>query len=157
VVYQDREIFQKALNFSYFFLKFRPRTKKEVINYLNKKSKKYHFSQETITEVIKQLEEENLVNDKGFISWFVDQRSRAKPKSQFVLKGELLRLGIEKDLIDQYFSEHEIDEYALASLASQRKLRSLVHLSPEKQREKLTSFLLRRGFSFEIIKQVIRK
>jgi len=156
-MFDEQGHIQRLLNYAYFFLKFRPRTKKEVNDYLNKKSKKYHFSQEIITEVIKQLEEESLVNDKSFISWFVDQRSRSKPKSRFILTSELLRLGAKKDQVDQYFSEHEIDEYALASLAAQRKLRSLTHLSFEKQKEKLTSFLLRRGFSFEIIKQVIQK
>lgn len=151
------ELYNHALNLSYFYLKFRPRTKKEILKFLEKKSQKYHFNQTITNRVIKQLEEQNLVNDKEFISWFVDQRNRTKPKGRFVLTAELLRLGIEKDLIDQYFLDNTIDESSLVFQAAQKKIRTFNHLTPEKQKEKLINFLLRRGFRYEIIKETVKK
>src|SRR3990167_7384562 len=98
----ENEDLQRLLNSAYFYLKFRPRSKKEVHDYLLKKIKKRRWSTDDVEKVIEQLEEQNFINDKEFVRWFVDQRNRSKPKGKFVLKAELLRFGIAKDLIDQY-------------------------------------------------------
>src|SRR3990167_4606871 len=114
---------QTLLNYAYFFLKFRPRTKKEVQDYLLKKIKKGHWSTDDVEKAIKQLEEQNLINDKEFVRWFIEQRNTSKPKSQFVLKGELLRFGITKELIDNYFIEYDQPEDDLALRALQSRWR----------------------------------
>jgi regulatory protein len=146
---------QVLLNYAYFFLKFRPRTKKEVHDYLLKKIKKRHWSTGDVDEAIKQLEERSLINDKEFVRWFVEQRARGKPKGRFVLKAELLRLGIAKDLIDQHLEENPLKEEGLALQALKSKWQRFKNLTPKARFEKSAAFLLRRGFSFEIIKQTI--
>ena len=55
---------QTLLNYAYFFLKFRPRTKKEVRAYLLKKIKKRHWSTDDVEKAIKQLEEQNKIVEK---------------------------------------------------------------------------------------------
>lgn len=147
--------YQRALDFAYFYLKFRPRTKKEVVNYLNKKSEKYFFSQEIIDKIVKQLEELDLINDKKFIEWFVDQRNRAKPKSQFALTAELLHFGIEKDLINYFFQDSPQNEESLAQQALNKRWSQYSRLPKKECFQKSASFLSRRGFNFEIINKVI--
>jgi regulatory protein len=144
------ELLQKALNFSYFYLKFRPRTKKEVEDYLNKKAKKYFFTPEIIEKALLELEEKKFINDREFVTWFIEQRNNGKPKGQPVLTGELLRLGINKDLIDEYFSINEVDELSLAKQALQKKP-SLTDY------QKAFNFLLRRGFGYEVIKITLKE
>ncbi len=151
----NEDSLKQALNLSYFYLKFRPRTKKEVVNYLNRKSHKNQYNQEIINKVIKRLEEEDLINDKKFIDWFVDQRNRSKPKSRFVLTAELLRLGIEKDLVDYYFQDSPQDEENLAKQALIKRWRQFSRLPKDKRFQKAASFLSCRGFNFEIIKKTI--
>lgn len=151
----DKELFQKALNFSYLFLKFRPRTKKEIALYLEKKAKRYHFSQDLIKKLIDYLTDINLINDQDFVSWFVQQRNLAKPKSKFVLTQELIRLGIDKILIDEYFSKNEIDEFNLAKQALTRRTSLLKNLKTKPGYQKAFNFLLRRGFSFEVTRKTI--
>src|SRR3989344_6971885 len=112
---------QILLNYAYFYLKFRPRTKKEVHDYLLKKIKKRHWSTDDVDEAIKQLEEQNLINDREFVKWFVEQRIIGKPKGKFVLKAELLRFGIPKELIDGYLEEHPLEEEDLAFRALKSK------------------------------------
>lgn len=149
--------YDKALNFAYFYLKFRFRTKKEVINYLHKKSKKYHFSGEVIDQVIKTLEEQELINDKKFIEWFIEQRSKSKQKGEFVLRGELIRFGIEKNLIDEYFENNRLDEEKLADEALKSRWERFKNLDKKMRFQKAAQFLLRRGFDFDIIKKTINK
>lgn len=148
---------QTLLNYAYFYLKFRRRTKKEVRDYLNKKTVKRHWSRDLVGQAINQLEEQDLINDKEFVKWFVEQRNASKPKSRFVLKGELLHFGIEKDLIDDYFSKHEESEDELALKALQSRWRRFSTLSKKERFEKSASFLIRRGFSFDIVRRVINK
>lgn len=151
------EDLQTLLNYAYFYLKFRPRSKKEIRDYLNKKTEKRHWSRDLVEKAIKDLEEQNLINDKEFVRWFVEQRNRAKPKSQFVLKGELLRFGIAKELIDEYFSNHEQPEDELALQALQSRWRRFQTLPKKERFEKSAAFLARRGFNFDIVKKTIKK
>lgn len=154
---EQKEDLQILLNYSYFYLKFRPRTKKEVKNYLYKKIEKRHFSRDVADKAIIELEEQGLVDDKKFVEWFVEQRNLAKPKSQFVLKGELLRLGITKELIDEYFENNPQPEENLALKALQSKWNRFQRLEKRKRFEKSAAFLSRRGFSFDIIRKTIEK
>ncbi len=145
------------LNKAYFFLKFRPRTKREIKNYLLKKIKNRHFSTDDVEKVVKELEEENLINDEEFVSWFVEQRKTTRQKSQYVLKKELLRLGVEEELIEKYFLEHPVDEEELAFKALSSKWSRFKDLPEEKRFQKAVNFLLRRGFSFQVSKKIFDK
>lgn len=148
---------QGLLNYAYFYLKFRPRTKRELERYLLKKIKTRHWSQDDVKRALQELEEEGLINDGEFVDWFVSERSRHKPKSAFVLRGELVRYGVPKDTIDRYFEEHELDEAALAEEALRKAWRRFAALPSDEQFKRAVSFLARRGFSFEVSKKTIEK
>ncbi len=152
---KNKEEFNQALNLVYFFLKFRPRTKKEIIAYLQKKSRRYHFDETTIDAVVKELEDNRLINDEKFIEWFIEERSRIKQKSSFVLKSELLRLGVEKTLIDAYFNLHPQNEEELAVKALFSRWYRFQDLPQDEKFRKAVQFLMRRGFDFDIAKKAI--
>ncbi|MDO8496972.1 MAG: regulatory protein RecX [bacterium] len=145
----------RALNFSYFYLKFRPRSKKEIVDYLHKKADRFSLTETIIDQAVISLEEQGLVDDTKFVEWFVEQRSRAKPKSEFALRQELFRFGIEKELLDEYFSEHEMPEEELALKALRPRWRRYENMDRKIRFQKVSQFLARRGFSFDIIKKTI--
>lgn len=148
---------QELLNKAYFFLKFRPRTKKEMRDYLYKKIEKRYFSRDDADRVIAELEERKLIDDKAFVDWYIEQRSRSKPKGQFVLKGELLRLGISKDMIDFKLQEDPLEEEDLALKALQAKWHRFKDLPKKERFTKSAAFLSNRGFSFDLIKKAVSK
>jgi len=152
---KDSEAF--LFDSAYFYLKFRPRTKKEITTYLTKKCQKKKIESSLVDRVINRLEVQKFVDDKEFIKWFVEQRNSGKPKSTFVLEGELLRLGIEKDLIVSYFESHTQNEEELAYKALQPKWHRLNLFSNKDRFRKAVAFLARRGFSFDTIKKTIEK
>jgi len=152
---KNKEEFNQALNLVYFFLKFRPRTKKEIIAYLQKKSRRFHFDETTIDAVVKELENDKLINDEKFIEWFIEERSRTKQKSSFVLKSELLRLGVEKTLIDAYFNLHPQNEEELAVKALFSRWHRFQNLPRDEKFQKAVQFLMRRGFDFGVAKKAI--
>lgn len=147
----ESQYFSQALNLAYFFLKFRLRTEKEIVKYLERK--KNNFIPEIIEKVITQLKEQGYVDDEKFIKLFVEQRNKLKPKSAFALSRELQQLGINKELIDAYFEQNPENESNLALLALQKKQQTFLHLDPKTRFKKAISFLLRRGFSYEIAKK----
>lgn len=147
----------QALNRAYFYLKFRPRSEKEVRDYLYKKSEKFHWPQEVVEAALTSLKENEYVNDDNFVAWFVEQRSSGKPKSAFALSYELQRFGVSKDIVKKYFEENPVDESELALNALRRKWPRLQHLDKHERFKKAASFLSRRGFSFEKIKASIQR
>ena len=151
------EQFHKAINYAYFYLKFRNRTEKEISRYLEKKAKRFYWTETTIAEVIKTLKEQNLIDDKKFTQWFINQRNLYKPKSGFVLKNELFKLGVDKELVDQYLSDHPQNEEELAYKTLRPRWQRFTTLSSRERFKKASQFLLRRGFSFEIVKRTIAK
>lgn len=145
---------EKALALSYHFLSFRPRSVFEVQMFLKKKALRYRFSENEIQAAIEILKEQGFLNDKEFIKSFVSTRNTLKPKSRNVLQMELKKFGISPEDIDTYFSENTVDEEGLASLALQKKAKSLRMIADEKKRFiRAISFLQRRGFSYDIAKK----
>ena len=153
----ENKIFQDILNTAYFYLKFRPRTEKEMINYLKNKGLKQNWSDKLIQLVVEQLKDDRFIDDRKFIKQFVEERSLLKPKGIYVLKAELIRHGIRNDLIDEYFFEQTIDEENLAYQAIIKRWDRLRILPGDKRFKRAMDFLLRRGFSFSIAKNVIKK
>lgn len=141
------------LNMAFFYLKFRPRTVKEVRNYLYKKVRTTHWSHEAADKVINHLIELKFLDDKEFINYLVTSRTRTKIKGVFAIKQELFKYGVEKELIDEYFAKIEINEEELAKKALIRRWEIIKTLPKQERFEKAMSFLQRRGFNFEISKK----
>lgn len=145
------------LNKAYFYLKFRPRTEKEVRNYLYKKIKTKHWSFNDVDNVIKKLKEEDLINDKKFIDLFVRDRLTLKPKGKRILIQELRQKGVNDELIEKYFSKNPINEEELALQILKKRWLRFKNLDSQKRFEKSARFLMSRGFDFNLIKKTIEK
>lgn len=145
------------LNKAYFFLKFRPRTEKEIRDYLYKKIRTKHWSRDDAEKVIEELKEENLINDEKFIELFVKDRTTLKPKGKKLLTRELKQKGISDDLIEKYFSINEIDEEKLALQILEKRWPRFRSLDSRKRFEKSYRFLISRGFSFDACRKTIEK
>lgn len=145
------------LNKAYFFLKFRPRTEKEIRDYLYKKIKTKHWSRDDVEIVIEKLKEKDFINDERFIELFVRDRTMLKPKGKRLLIKELKLKGIKDELIDNFFLKNEVDEEKLAFQILSKRWPRFKSLDSKKQYEKSVRFLLSRGFSYDIVKKTIEK
>lgn len=153
----SNENVQTLLNKAYFYLKFRLRSEKELRTFLEKKAKKLLFQNADIEEAMRILKEEKYIDDRQFISWFVEQRSDGKIKGIRLLRSELRRFGLDRDLINDYFDNANLDEESLALRLLQKKWHKYKELEKRKRFEKAAAFLMRKGFSFDETKEVIEK
>jgi len=148
---------QPLLNIAFFYLKFRPRTIKETRDHLYKKVRTTHWSHEAVNKIIDHLIELKFLDDREFINYLVTSRTRTKVKGVYAIKQELIRYGVEKELIDEYFSKNQINEEELAEKFLASRWDRFKSLSKQKRFEKAVSLLARRGFNFEISRKTVEK
>lgn len=145
------------------FLSFRPRSEKEITDHFLYKAKLRDLSeielpkyQTSLLKAIQKVKNLGLVNDRDFISWWIEQRNRFKPRGQRLLKLELVQKGIDRTLIEEFFTlEAEFEHRELALKAIEKKLPSLSKLPTLEFKKKVTDFLLRRGFDWPTIQGLI--
>ena len=154
---EQNKIINKALNYTYFFLKFRPRTKKEIQTYLYKKlGKEPSFNEKTLESVFSKLEKLGLVDDRNFIAWYVEQRTQSRHEGLRVIKSNLLRLGIQPELLEEYFSSYPISqEEEQAKIALLKRWQRWQALPEVSRRQKAYGYLARKGYDFFTIKKTV--
>ncbi len=152
---EDKIAYLKNRLFRY--LKLRPRTEREIFLYLEKIVKQKNFSLEIIEKLMNELKTIGLIDDKKFIELYVSDRVNLKPKGKKVLIYELKKKGIDEQLIEEYFAEHELNEEELATKSILSRWQRLKKLEKNKREEKALRFLLSRGFSYETARKVIKR
>ncbi|MCL4375152.1 RecX family transcriptional regulator [Patescibacteria group bacterium] len=146
----------RLLNYAYFYLKFRPRSKEELSRYLAKKLSRLGGPETLVDTVVSQLEQEGLVDDRSFIDWLVRSRSVCHPKGSFAIKGELRRFGVAQELVDAYFSRHPVNEQAGADRLLRARWCRLAGLPEPKRWQRAVALLVRRGFDFSVARQAYK-
>lgn len=140
------------------YLSYRPRSSSEVLRHLVRKG----ISRETAVPIVRRLESVGLINNLEFARMFVRDRLRRKPTGRALVKNLLAAKGIEPTVIDQVLRENITDEdqtSAAKQLASKRlrlTKRSMAKLDARKQEQRITGYLLRHGFSSEIVQRTVR-
>ncbi len=132
---QDR--LNSARDGVYHFLSYRPRSEKEIRDYLNKKELK----EEEKEKIIKGLREEKLVDDLEFARWFLEQRQNFRPKGSYILRQELRQKGIDQKIIDWVLPDKE-KELKLAKKALEKAEKKYASFSGREKKEKLMAYLL---------------
>lgn len=137
----------------YKFLSYRSRSEKEIRDYLVKKK----VSTFLADLVIKTLKKQNYLDDKEFACWWVEQRVKFHPVGERVLKAELFQKGIKKEIVEEVVSCQSLSPRDLALKAARKKYNRYKGLDQAEFRRKMGSFLARRGFDWETIKEVVDK
>lgn len=131
----------------------RPRSEKEVLDYL-----KNRVPSEEIDPVINDLKEKDYINDQQFTKWWVDQRRTFTNKSKNIIRQELIKKGISKDLITQELdSVDEDSDIESARELVKKKKRLLEHkdLEGRELNQKVITYLQGKGFTWDVIKKAL--
>ncbi len=158
--YSEKEIkeiikkaeFQKTYDKLLRYSTLRPRSKREVETWF-KKHKVHESLHEKLFNKLKRLE---LLDDTKFAKWWVEQRVAFRPRGKRALMAELRQKGIDRYIIDEVLIETGINEKKMAKkLLEKRKFR-WERLNKLEARKKKSDFLARKGFNWEIIKQLVK-
>jgi regulatory protein len=142
--------YDETLNRVYRFLSIRPRTEHEMEQYLQKR----HTKTEIGDKIMAFLRSQNLINDTEFAAWWIEQRTKFRPKGQGIIKMELKQKGIPDTILDA-ISINPQDQKDMIKKLIQKQMPKYTHLPKYELYQKLGAYLSRRGFNWESIKRGI--
>jgi regulatory protein len=136
------------------FLAARPRSVAEIRRHLHSK----HYDDTAIDGAIDKLRAQRYIDDLDFARFWVEQRSKFRPKGDRALVSELINKGVARETINAALgevpAESEADRARRAIARAGTRWQTLV---PAERRRKIHAFLAQRGFDYDIIEEVIRR
>ncbi len=169
------DIYQKALA----FLSYRPRSAREVEQRMRRKG----FTPEQVSGVMERLRSQKYIDDHEFARFWVSNRMTFNPRGPRLLRSELRQKGVPAEIVEEVLKEQvetqeelvqraeelkvgqssNLDEpvpgtdLANALALARKRLRTYGNLEPQAARRRLSGFLARRGYGYDIIDQVWRR
>lgn len=141
----------RALN----FLSYRDRSEKEI----RTKLRDVGYDENIIEWVIGELKRLKFLDDERFAQSFAQTQMITRPVGEYFLKRELKQKGVAEELIEQTIEKTygEKDQFSVAlELAQQRKKR-YIGIDEVKAKKRVSDFLLRRGFSWDVVAEVMER
>lgn len=133
-----------------------PRTISEIRKrLLNKK-----FKPENIEQAIKELSEKKYLDDEEYVREWLEKQLKYRPCGKMLCKAQLLKRGIEEEIADQVVQEEysRDKELKIAQGLVDKKFSKTLKskdIDAQKNKNKLGNFLKNKGFSSEIILEII--
>lgn len=154
----------KLMERMYRLWNVRPRSEKEVREYLRNLSFRRkvkgsdEISDRAIDLLVSKLKQKRLLSDEEFAKAWVEGRRRSKKKGKVALKQELFQKGIDKEIIEGVLDQiTDETEQELAKQALEKKMKSWKNLEHQEFKKKAFEFLMRKGFEYDVVKEVIEK
>lgn len=139
--------YQRALR----YLSLRPRSESEMVTYLEGKE----YTEQVIAAVMARLREKGYVDDEAFARFWVDNRTRFRPRGARALRYELRQKGVEGSTIEEALEDQ--DEETAAWAAVENKIERWQALPREEFTQKLMGFLARRGFGYGVCRRAAER
>jgi len=151
-VRNNKESLEKAKNYCFLLLKFRLRSEKEIYERLKKKK----FEEEIIRQTVAFLKDKGFIDDELFAKAWIESRLK-KPLGLRRIRQELNLKGIDAGIIESRISEikKNYPERDLVERIAHERFKRLKCIEPGLARERVYAYLLRRGFSPEVIIDVL--
>jgi len=137
------------------FLSFRSRSEFEINEYMLRKG----WGEEKRKTILEKLKSLQLIDDEAFARQWLENRSYSRPEGKSLVRMELRRKGVDKEIIDRLLSEERGvgSEEILAEKYGRKKLERLKGLPILEAKRKLYSALMMRGFGNEVTSRIVDK
>ena len=129
------------------YVLFQKRTIQEVKN----KCKLLGYTEEDIEEIIAYLIENGYLDDELYVMKFILNTIKLKKRSSKEIKFDLLRRGINENIIDKYMNTSELNDF---------ELKCAIALAKKKYKEcndilKVKKYLLNKGYQMYFVNKAI--
>jgi len=143
---QKESEFNKAFDYSIDYISRSYKTEKQVKDKLIQKG----FFIEIVDEIINKLNSYNYLSDTDYIEKYIE--CYKDKKSVKVMKLDLLKKGVSKELIDKYLGSISDSLEGAVKLASK-----YMKNKSKDDKIKCYRYLLSKGYSYEVAKEVTNK
>lgn len=142
---------RSALEAALRLLSYRSRSERELRDRLTRKG----IGRAAIEETLGRLRGMGYLDDAAFARFWAETRQALRPRSRWLLTGELRRRGVAQSTAEE--ATVGISDEDAAYRAASGRLRALHGLEYARFRERLGRFLNRRGFSYDIARRTIER
>ncbi|TKJ45193.1 hypothetical protein CEE35_05105 [Candidatus Aerophobetes bacterium Ae_b3b] len=148
----SQEELNKAQAYALMLLGYRERSLREIEMRMRQKG----YEEKLVEKVVKYLKDRNLINDKRFTQLWAESRIK-KGYGRWRIQSELEQKGVNREITDEILKDlySGIDEVQVALDLVEKK--RWVSKEPPRLTERVSNLLRRRGFSFEVISNVVEK
>jgi regulatory protein len=145
---------KSALGLALHYLSYQDRTKKEMIEYLQKKG----CPSEEIDEAVLRLKDYGYINDEDYARHVSDMTQNHPAKGRNTLPRKLGHKGIPEEIIEQTMEDYDesVDTRKALVLANKMMMNAL-DVPWKKNVDQVGRKLFSRGFSTEVIRTVVRQ
>jgi len=144
---------QRALS----FLARRFHSERELLIKLKQKS----YEEKLIKIVLNELKEKSFIDDQVFANHFIEEKLKKKRWGKNKIRAALFSKGVSSSIIDDilqsFDSEDDQDEAALVLAKKKFENLKLRETDSKKLKQKIISFLLSRGFDYEVSAGAVNK
>ena len=133
------------------YIDYKPRTKKEVIDYLEE----HNATVSNIKNIVKKLTEINFIDDDRYACIFIEEEIRHQ-KGPNAIKHALLTKGIDEIIINKYLENYSNELlFGNALDMGNKTLKTVIGLPIQKQKESVYTRLYRMGYDYSMITKVL--
>ena len=153
----NKEELEAARAVALRFMGYTARSRAEV----ERRLERVEFAPEVVAAVLAELEERGWLDDAQLAQAWVSDRADRKKYGRRRLAAELKRKGVEKETLQEAVGAIADEEELERALAAARLkwhpeiLETADRAALQTEKRRLSEFLQRRGFSWEIITQVL--
>jgi regulatory protein len=150
MVYEDE--IRKAFNRALHYLGFRMRSEYEV----KKKLLELGYGEAIILEALVKLKSLGFLNDETYSEALLQTRKNSSSKGPKAIQQEMQKKGIGKELQIKVLESYSEDEQIkIATKLAEKTANSNRSVAPAQLKQKIQNALLRKGYSFDLIKQAL--
>lgn len=146
---EQNKVTNQALN----LLSFRQRSEKEIYTALKRKGHEEFY----IQKAIEYCREQKYLDDRAFAKAFIKDKLNINKLGGQRIKFELQRKGVSEEIIDEVLILDVDEQLEAAFKLAEKKLPSYRNDDKNAVYRKLSGFLQRKGYSFEIVSKVMRE
>ncbi|MBQ6239720.1 MAG: regulatory protein RecX [Firmicutes bacterium] len=128
----------------------RRKTEEEVRQYL----KKQQCPEEIADTLIAMALDYRFIDDEAYARDYIEDSRTLKNRSRKEVRYELMHKGISADILDAAFEETLLSDEDTAAQIIRKRLKDP---DDAQERVKLASYLVRRGFSYEIVSRLLKE
>ena len=152
---EEKENMHQALHAALSLLNYRMRSTAELYKRLTEKG----YNPDIVERVIEKLNEKKFLNDETFARAFIHDKINSRLLGPVVLRRELFPHKLDKEIVEKLLQQAyaEIPEEELVErLIEKRKIKKGQKMT-QKERNRLISYLQRRGHQWNVIRTVFDK
>lgn len=146
--------FKDPLTYALYLVELRDRSVGEIKEKMQRKK----FSEVEIAKTISFLLSKKFLDDEKFVERFVKEKQELQHWGQYRIKTELYKKHISDEIINEIMTDKSDDsELESAREAADLWRRKNPNCPKEKIYQRLGSFLSRRGFPYDVVKEIIEE